>query len=247
MIETNPKDMESMERLAGLGRLDLGRFIGLSYLSSPARPLGAFSFSGGLSSYIEKGLVKDGDSLLSYLLDLISLSLIRNDLPILLRSFEASLKKDMENLFFWSDLSLASRETSELSLEEKEMGRAVVRLMESAGLLAEFPGIDKGGSVGYVAAYGLFGASLGILPEDAPYLLASYLWAYVENLATAASKSVPLGQNEVQKVLIALTRELPSFVSEALKVRDEDIGGSLPMLAIMSSWHEESPIRMYRS
>jgi urease accessory protein len=191
--------------------------------------------------------VKDGESLLNYLRDLISLSLTRNDLPILSRAFEAALNKDSGALLQLSELSLALRETKELSLEEREMGGAVMRLMAANGLLSDFPEFNGKSPLGYVAAYGLLGASLGLIYEDAPFLLTSYLWAYAENLATAASKSVPLGQNEVQKVLITLMDELPKYVSFSLSLSDEDIGSSMPMLSIMSSWHEESPLRMYRS
>jgi urease accessory protein len=233
--------------LAGGESLTLKRQLSLGYLSSPARPLGAFSFSGGLSSFIEEGIVKDGDSLLSYLRDLIALGLSRTDLPILARSFAAALNKDSEALLRLGELSLALRETKELCLEEREMGRAVMRLMEAGGLLKGFPEFTGKSPLGYVASYGLLGASLGLIREDAPFLLSSYLWAYAENLSTAASKSVPLGQTETQRVLLSLMDEIPSYVWESMKVQDDDIGSSLPMLSIMSSRHEESPLRMYRS
>ncbi|MDR2612034.1 MAG: hypothetical protein LBG06_04085 [Deltaproteobacteria bacterium] len=219
----------------------------LLFAASPARPTGAFAWSGGLASYVDAGEVRDAAGLYAWITDAVRLSLASCDLPLLKRCFLAAVARDPAAFARWNAVSLASRGTRELLLGEREMGGAVVRMLVAGGLLAGFPGDMLQSGPGYVAAYGLMGAALGLGEGDAPSLLTAFLWGAVESLAVCASKSVPLGQGAVQGVLLGLLGLLPGAVDAAMALGDGELGVAAPLLAIRSSAHEESPLRMYRS
>ncbi|MDR3153692.1 MAG: urease accessory protein UreE [Deltaproteobacteria bacterium] len=238
---------ESFPEPAAAWPAGAGKLLRLLYAASPARPTGAFAWSGGLASFVAEGEVKDAAGLKAWISDAASLSHARCDLPALKRCFLAALAGDEQGFARWNEFSLASRGTRELLLGERETGGAVMRLLEAAGLLAAFPEGFRREGVGYVAAYGLMGASLGLAKEDAPSLLTAFLWGAAENYALCAAKSIPLGQSAVQAALLELLGTLPQAVSAAMGMADDEVGASAPLLAVRSCSHEGSLLRMFRS
>jgi urease accessory protein len=220
----------------------------LLYAASPARPTGSFAWSGGLAPYLLSGEVKSSEGLKAWIGDAVRLMLVPCDLPLLCRCFGAAVRRDAGAFARWNSVSFASRGTRELFLGESETGASVMRMLEAGGLADGFPEGMREGQVGYVAAYGLMGAALGLSWDDRGQLAAAFLWGAVENLALCAAKSVPLGQSAVQAVLMELLDGLlPRAVEEALLLDDRELGASAPLLAIRSSGHESSPLRMFRS
>ncbi|MDR2338530.1 MAG: urease accessory protein UreF [Deltaproteobacteria bacterium] len=219
----------------------------LLFLSSPSRPIGSFAFSGGMESFAAHGLVRDRESLLSYLTELARYGYARTELPLLARCFRACLARDPKALARWDRLSLALRESEEFLLEERELGASTMRLARSHGLLPGFLEEDGPQPLGYVAATAALACGLGLGEGDLGPLLSAFLWALIEGQVTAASKSVPLGQAASQAALLGLSEGLPALVGESLSVQDDGIGTSLPMRAILSARHETSPARMFRS
>jgi urease accessory protein len=218
----------------------------LLYLASPARPIGLFSFSGGMESLTQRGVVRDAESLYECLWGLARHGFAKCELPLLRRCFESALAGDREGLLYWNDVSFALRETGELFLEEAEPGRALCRLLREQGLAPDF---FRGGAeaIGYTAALGLAAAALGLGAGDLRALLSAFLWSLAEGLATAAAKSAPLGQKACQSALLRLAGRMPALVEDSLKTPDSAIGASLPFRAVLSALHEESPLRMFRS
>ena len=77
--------------------------------------------------------------------------------------------------------------------------------------------------------------------------LLAYAFGWAENMVQAAIKSVPLGQSAGQRILSALTAEIPAAVDHALAVTDDTRQAFAPMLAILSSQHEVQYSRLFRS
>ncbi|MDR1038463.1 MAG: urease accessory protein UreF [Deltaproteobacteria bacterium] len=220
----------------------------LLYAASPARPTGSFAWSGGLAPYVLAGELTDAAGLKAWIGDMVRHVLVPSDLPILSRCFSAALRRDDEAFARWNAAALASRGTAELLLGERETGGAVMRMLRAGGLLEGFPEGMGRWDTGYLASFGLMAAALGLSWDDAGNVAAAFLWGTVESLALCASKSVPLGQNAVQGVLLDLMGgTLPQAVEDAMNLHDWELGASAPLHAIRSSGHEESPVRMFRS
>jgi urease accessory protein len=63
----------------------------------------------------------------------------------------------------------------------------------------------------------------------------------------AALKSVPLGQTDGQRVLLALSQRIPAVVEGAAAVKDDDLSNLAPGLALLSARHETQYSRIFRS
>jgi urease accessory protein len=202
----------------------------LLQLASPALPVGAYSYSGGLEAAVEAGVVKDAQSAQAWIGDVLEHALARMEAPLLYRMMKG---EDCNAVF------LASRETAELRAETVQMGFSLNRLLKDIGLPAvpvEEPS--------FPAAFAHAVLQWKIDPQDA---LQAYLWAWLENQVMAAVKAVPLGQTDGQRILLFLGNKLEAIVNQAIQMKDEDLGNFSPGLAMLSSRHETQYSRLFRS
>jgi urease accessory protein len=211
----------------------------LLQLASPALPVGAYSYSGGLEAAVEDGVVSDAASAQRWIGDVLEFSMARMESPIVFSFLSAFTKEDFLKIKEKNEMFLASRETAELRAETVQMGYSLNRLLKDLGL-GEVPVEEPS----FPAAFAYAAAQWKIEPTAA---LQAYLWAWLENQVMAAVKVIPLGQTDGQRILMKLGDRLPALVEKALKMKDEDIGNFAPGLALLSSRHETQYSRLFRS
>ena len=203
----------------------------LLQLASPALPVGAYSYSGGLEAAVEAGVVRDAESAEQWIGDVLEFSMARMEAPILFR-----MMKDQKH---WNETFLASRETAELRAETVQMGYSLNRLLKDLGL-GEVPVEEPT----FPCAFAHAASHWKIEPEAA---LQAYLWSWLENQVMAAVKAIPLGQTDGQRILLSLGDLLPSLVKKAMQMQDADLENFAPGLALHSARHETQYSRLFRS
>ena len=212
----------------------------LWHLISPALPVGAYAYSQGLEFAIEDGWLSAPGALDDWLAGLLLEGLARTDLPALSRCLDAWQQEDAAALDFWNDWLRASRETSELLLEDEQMGLALWRLLNDL----EVPDFALQAPPGYVSQFARACAHWRI---DAANALRGFAWSWLENQVTSATKLVPLGQTTAQRHLLALMPVMADACKRARTLADDELGGSLPGLAMASAAHEQQHARLFRS
>jgi urease accessory protein len=206
----------------------------LLQLASPALPVGAYSYSGGLEAAVEAGIVRDAASAERWIGDVLDHSVARLEAPVLWR-----MMSDPGSLEHWNDFFLASRETAELRAETVQMGYSLARLLEDLGV-----GKVELEEPAFPAVFAFAASAWGIDPHAA---LQAYLWTWLENQAMAAVKSVPLGQTDAQAMLLRLGGRLVGIAKDVASLQDEDLANFTPGLAILSARHETQYSRLFRS
>ena len=201
----------------------------LLQLASPTLPVGAFSYSQGMESAIEAGLVKDADSAEGWIGDVLEFSVARMEAQVLRRQMQAPSQE-------LNDFFLASRETAELRAETLQMGHSLAKLLGELGI--EVP-IEQ---PAFPSAYACAARSWKIEPRDA---LLAYLWSWIENQVMAAIKAVPLGHTAGQKILLTLGERLQALAER--EVAEEQWSNFAPGLAFLSARHETQYSRLFRS
>lgn len=234
---------DNLEQTSGVSEL-----LTLSWLTSPALPIGTFSFSQGLEYLLDSGLLKDDAALQQYLTDELRLVLPFWDLPLLLAMYEALAAADYARFTELNLKLISGRESFELWQEEKLTGAALFRLMGSLDLL---PKELERAELGYTATFALFAHALpesvqGCRPSGAQ-LTAAYAFALMQNKVTAACKIMPLGQTRGQRILLALLPEIGRAAQRALHCPEEDIGVSTALTMLGSCLHERQYSRLFRS
>lgn len=217
--------------------------IRLMQLSSSALPVGGFTYSQGLEWAVECQWINTEQELHDWLADLIDTNLQYLEIPLLVRMLQACQTQDELSLSRWIDILLAHRETSELRLEEKNRGRAMVRLLQDLDMdLAEQWKLvlAKSQTAGFALALSQWNIPIHLGAQG-------FAWSWLENIVISGVKLIPLGQMAGQRILRDLAQPLALAVDKGLSVSEDNIGSSAPALAYASSRHETQYTRLFRS
>ena len=217
----------------------------LMWLASPALPIGGFSYSECLESAVDTARAATESDASVWLVDQLHLSLSRSDLPAVAQAIPAWRAKDHARIAALNAWVLQTRESSELRQQTEQMGRSLLDWLRNhttatpaqIAILAEQQPT-------YPIAFALAASSTGAPLRDC---LLAYAFGWAENMVQAAIKSVPLGQSAGQRILSALTAEIPAAIDHALSLTDETRQAFSPMLAILSCQHEIQYSRLFRS
>jgi urease accessory protein len=219
--------------------------IQLMWLASPALPIGGFSYSECLESAVDKGYVATENEASGWLIDQLHLSLARSDLPAVAQAVSAWRSGDVARIRALNAWVMQTRESSELRAQTEQMGRSLLEWLRNH-TTASAVQIDQLASLQptYPLAFALAASATQAAVRDC---LLTYAFGWAENMTQAAIKSVPLGQSAGQRILSALSQEIPAAVDHALRVNDDTRKAFSPMLAILSAQHEAQYSRLFRS
>ena len=217
----------------------------LMWLASPALPIGGFSYSECLEAAVESARAATEMEASAWLVDQLHLSLSRSELPAVAEAIAAWRADDMLRISELNAWVLQTRESAELRAQTEQMGKSLLEWLKNhttatpvqiAALAAQEPT--------YPIAFAMAASSTGAPVREC---LLAYAFGWAENMMQAAIKSVPLGQSAGQRILSAITAEIPTAVDHALTVTDDTRQAFSPMLAILSSQHEVQYSRLFRS
>ncbi len=212
-------------------------------LGSAALPIGAFAYSQGLEQAVERGIVHGEESTASWICGLIEHALLTNDLPLILRMHAAWAASDVARVEHWSALLYASRASRELREEELQLGRALARLLGELGV-ARAAHFRQSTVVTLAGMYALAAGEWGIGAEAASI---AYGFAWSEAQVGAATRLVPLGQSQAQRVLSCAIAALERGLQRVPLITDDELCQSSPGQALLSMQHETQYSRLFRS
>lgn len=223
----------------------------LLHLASPSLPVGAYSYSQGLESAIEAGIVKDEAGALAWIADTLHHGVARLEAPLFCRLYTAWANGDSASVGRWSEFFLASRDSAESRAETLQMGYSLSKLLAGllpAHVLAPALGAASDGAgtqnLSYPAA---MAAACVMLETPLEPALHAYLFSWVENQVLAALKAVPLGQMSGQRMLLTLEDAVVEAARIALALEDDGISNWTPGLSLLSMKHETQYSRIFRS
>jgi urease accessory protein len=227
--------------------------LNLLHISSPALPIGAFAYSQGLEYTLEAGWCKKADDVELWIKSVMVHGLGGVDLPILKRLHQAwsayvqeqadGQAQIKESLNAWNATLLAFRETKELYLEDIQVGDAFKQWhkSQSAEHIAKLELIEK---PTVASMYALNAVIKGLTVKEC---LIGFVWAWLENQITSASKAMPMGQTDGQNIIRHLIPQIEAVIEKSMQLEDDDIGSGLVGLSMSSALHENQYSRLFRS
>ncbi len=215
----------------------------LMRLTSPSLPIGGYSYSQGLEFAISSGWVNDTSTASDWIQGLLTNSLINLDLPVLKKIYEAWRESDTDRVRYWNNFLSANRDAFELQEEDRQLGKALARLLVDLDLEEAKPFLNPPYG-GFLTLYTLAVVRWDISLNDAAH---GFLWMWAENKVLCAMKLIPLGQTDGQKILSAVIETISRVINQGLDLSDEDIGYTAPGQGIASVLHETQYTRLFRS
>jgi urease accessory protein len=213
---------------------------------SPAYPVGAFSYSGGLEWAVEAGDVKDAASLALWLSVMIRDGGGFCDAVFLVHAHRAITEGDDAALAAVAELAAAFAPTRERFLETTAQGRAFFDTTYAAWSCAALDRLATvwNSPLAYPVAVGVASAGHAIALEPA---LAAFLQAVASNLVSSGLRLIPLGQTDGQRVLAGLEPVIAGCARQALLCPLDEVGGAAFRADIASMRHEGQYTRLFRS
>jgi urease accessory protein len=213
---------------------------------SPAFPVGAFSYSGGLEWAVEAGDISDAATLERWLAVMIRDGSAFCDAVFLAHAHRAARSGDDAALAAVAELAAAFTSSRERFLETTAQGRAFFETSRAAWPCAALDRLAAAwdGPLAYPIAVGVASAGHGIPVAPA---LAAYLQAAAANLVSAGLRLVPLGQTDGQRVIARIEPLIAATVERALACPLEEVGGAAFRADIAGMRHETQYTRLFRS
>lgn len=209
-------------------------------------PIGAFTLSNGLETFVQRGLIDSAEQLGKYLTDYLAVA------PYQELGAMALAMQNADDKAAW--ISLDQLYTALRAPKEVRQGSAklCMRLLKAAGQIAPLPVLEayyahirQGDCTGqHPIAVGLFAAGHGVNAQEA---LMIYGYSLLSAMTTHAAKCVPLRQLEAQRVLREHLPALLPAVQSALTITQEDLGASGAAFDILAMQHETLYSRLYMS
>lgn len=212
---------------------------------SPAYPIGAYSYSHGLEWVIETGKVKDLDTLVGWIEDLLTHGAGRSDVIFLAEAWRALRAGDGCALGEVAELAAAFAPSAERQLETLSQGTAFLAATLAAWSTPQLEALAAGGrQIAYPVAVGACAAEHALPLAETAH---AYAQAYAANLVSAAVRLVPLGQSDGLRALARLEPLIPRVVTAALACTLDEVGGAAVAADIASMRHETQYTRLFRS
>lgn len=216
-------------------------------------PIGGYSHSYGLETYIQKDLVKDGKTAKDYIEHKLQYSFLYAELLPARFAFEYAREQNMEKLVQLEQLSQASKLPKEIRLASNKLASRFIKTISKLNIPYENTIFDmylehikqeQEGVSNYAIVYGVFCAAVGI---EKQVMLEHFLYAQTSAMVTNCVKSIPLSQTEGQKLLVASYSIFPTMLQSVEQLDETMLYLSNPGFDIRSMQHEFLYSRIYMS
>ena len=202
-------------------------------------PIGAYSHSQGLETYIQRGIVHDEATAKEYIHHKIRWNLAFTELLAARLSYLAAAYGDLEQLLSIEEILEASR----IPMEQIEKLELPVTKEEN-GIFRRYLTARKGQAINHCCIYGVFCAAMNIPLADA---LSHYLYAQTSAIVTNCVKTIPLSQSAGQQLLGGCYAEFAEILKDLEHRSAEDLCLSAPGFDIRGIQHETLYSRLYMS
>ena len=213
-------------------------------------PIGGYSHSYGLETYIQKGIVHDEDSAEEFIHKRLEYNFLYNEFLAVRLGWEYAVRGDLTAISRLEEIMEAGKIPRETREASRKLGSRFIKTLSALEIprenrvFEEYREARKGKSVHHAVAYGVFCGAAGITREEA---LEHFLYAQTSAMVTNCVKTIPLSQSSGQKLLSGCYPLLQKLTREVKELGEEWLGLSGPGFDLRCLQHEGLYSRIYMS
>lgn len=210
-------------------------------------PIGGFSHSYGLETYIQKNIIRNEDDVKSYIYRKIKYSTSNTELLGARLAYERA--ENINEIKKLDDILTAAKSPKEIRQASLKLGSRFIKTLKGCEIKLKYNYFDEYTSLDYFnkhhsTAYGVICKSAG---ADLKTALNTYIYAQCSAMITNCVKTVPISQSVGQKILYSSYDFLNDTVNSVLEMDEDDFCSSAPAFDIRCMEHERLYSRIYMS
>jgi urease accessory protein len=223
--------------------------LSLLQLSDLTLPIGGFSHSSGLETYVQYGLVKDRDTAEAFARAQLALNLFHTDAAFVSLAYDATACFDETALCQMDEECTAVKLPREMRQMSQKLGLRLLKIFSPL-----YPDdfsewyrqkIERREAEGhYAIVFGMYARIMGVGKLEA---LTAFLYNAAAGMVTNCVKLVPLGQQDGQAILFSLQPLLEELATKAMTPDKALIGLCCAGFDIRCMQHEQLYSRLYMS
>jgi urease accessory protein len=223
--------------------------LSLLHLTDPTLPIGGFSHSAGLETYMQQGIVKDADTAKEFVVEMLTQNLQYTDAAFVSLSYNAAKSNDTEKILMLDNECTAVKLPREMRQASNKLGLRLLKIFQPLcenNLINEYSrAIKKNDASGhYCIAFALCAHALNINKKDA---LSGFYYNAAVGFITNAVKLIPMSQQSGQTILFSLNPLIDELVNNTLEPNKDLMGLCCTGFDIKSMQHERLYSRLYMS
>lgn len=210
-------------------------------------PIGGYSHSYGLETYIQKDLLRSEDQIVKYIKNRLEYSLASTEL------LGARLAwQNANNLSYLRELDeilTASKLPSEILSASVKLGSRFIKTLKHCDIELEydyFKYYSEGehSTKHHSTAYGVVCRAAN---ADIKKSISAFVYSQCSQMVTNCVKTVPLSQSSGQKILYGLHSDMEKITDRVLSMNENELCASTPAFDIRAMQHETLYSRLYMS
>ena len=222
------------------------RLMRLMQLTDSALPVGTFSFSNGLETAAQQGIVHDAATLEQYTLDIVRQAAYTDGIAAL-HAHRSRLAGRYDGLAEADRALMLCKTSGEARQMLRRMGRKLAELaatLTDDGMLARWLDDIRGGRAegAYPVTQGAVFAACGIAERG---LFGSLCYSAANMVLGAALRCVRVSHYDTQRILFRLGGRTDALYDEARDMRTDEMHAFVPQIDILASMHEKGTSRMF--
>lgn len=214
-------------------------FFELLQLNDATFPIGSYTHSWGLETFVQRGIIFNEASAESYFRIELKTNFLTNEFLAVRLAYEAAKNKKWNEVKKIDSIYNASRNAKEVREGSKKLGARFLKTLSVWTDIRELQKLHH-----FPVVYGSYCAQNGM---DEDTVLKAFLYSQISSRITTAVKLVPLSQTEGQKILHGLFNEFEKLLDQVKTLKEKDLCRSSPKSEILCMQHEYLYTRLYMS
>ena len=221
----------------------------LLHLFDPTLPIGGYTHSNGMETYVQNSLVNNKSTAHKYVEHMLRYNMKYNDAAFVSLAYEACRIQDMDELIALDQECSALKAPKEIRQASKKLGLRLIKIFKRKienQFLSDYEKMILSGvaDTHYCVVFGLIAHLLHIPKKEALY---AYYYNAAVGMVTNAVKLVPLGQLDGQDIIFSMNDLLEQLTSETLALDRNLVGLCNVAFDIRCMQHERLYSRLYMS
>ena len=221
----------------------------LLHLSDPTLPIGGFSHSAGLETYVQQKVVKDKSTAKEFITQMLSRNLQYTDAAFVSLTFDAASKNDLQTILELDAECTAVKLPMEMRQASKKLGMRLLKIfhpLTESVLIQQYNSCvqSQKAAGNYCIVFGLIAYAMNISKQEALY---GFYYNAAAGFVTNSVKLIPLGQQDGQEILFSLLPMIQQLAEQSLMPDKDLIGLCCTGFDIRCMQHEQLYSRLYMS